>query len=457
MNILIGVHQFFPDHRTGTEVLTLELARGLRNRGHNIQILTTVAEKELSSRRTPWMSQDKYDDFVIYRLHYGTKNQRDPISLHFDAPDRVHLVKGLVTQLKPDTVHFNHIIGFSAKVIPEIRLMQIPVIFTPTDFWTVCPMATLYRTFDKQVCNGPGDGTNCVRCFKPMPYWAAKLALKVGKSTIMSRLVGNVASVNSLAIRLNTMIDSVNAASKVLPATQFLADMLVRHGVDQRRVKVVRYGIDVGRLPEKIAIPEHFSEERPLQLGFIGTLSEIKGCHVILEALSLLEKQLQKKVTLSIYGKREESEPYCADLQNKANELGGIVQFREVFDHEKIGEVLRGLHMLVVPSLWYESTPLVLCSALNTATPVLISKLDGMTEAVNEGINGFSFAAGHPRELSRMIIKFLNTPEFLISIHQSSRGKSRTTNDYVNEIESEYLDLVSCSFQPTKAVLLANP
>ena len=40
MKILLIVHQFFPKHRTGTEVLTLELARGLLRKGHHVEVLT---------------------------------------------------------------------------------------------------------------------------------------------------------------------------------------------------------------------------------------------------------------------------------------------------------------------------------------------------------------------------------------------------------------------------------
>src|SRR5262249_54066767 len=40
VKILLVVHQFFPHHATGTQVLTLELARGLTRRGHHVDILT---------------------------------------------------------------------------------------------------------------------------------------------------------------------------------------------------------------------------------------------------------------------------------------------------------------------------------------------------------------------------------------------------------------------------------
>ena len=40
MRLLLTVHQFFPGHTAGTEILTLETARELRRRGHEVSVLS---------------------------------------------------------------------------------------------------------------------------------------------------------------------------------------------------------------------------------------------------------------------------------------------------------------------------------------------------------------------------------------------------------------------------------
>ena len=64
---------------------------------------------------------------------------------------------------------------------------------------------------------------------------------------------------------------------------------------------MVPTGVDIGRLPEKLPLPQYFSEKNPLHLGFIGTLGEIKGPQVVLDALSLLNGN-GRKVIFEIYG-----------------------------------------------------------------------------------------------------------------------------------------------------------
>jgi len=441
MNILLGVHQLFHEVHTGTEVLTLGLARGMRRFGHHVEILAGAPERNVLGRRRSWMTQDDHDGFLVHRLHYGVGQRREPVLHDLTVTDRVCLVRELVSRRKPDIVHFNHIIGFSARVIPEIHEMGIPVIFTPTDYWTICPVVSLFRTYEKRHCDGPEDAVNCVRCYKPVPRFAAKLALRIG-SLSRGRLGGNIENLHALGRRVRVLVDGINAADKILPATKFLANILIRHGVDGHRVSVVPYGVDIGNIPDIVPVPKKFSEATPLRIGFIGTLSEMKGPHVVVDALSIMGEG-NKAVVLDIYGKLDGENPYCKKLLQKIESVRRIVHFRGLFPNEIIGEVLRGLHLLIIPSLWYESTPLVLCSALRAGTPVLVSRLGGLTEAVNEGVNGFSFPAGDGHALSEIISNILDDPEILIKIQGNFEVRHRSTSDYAREVESEYLKVLT--------------
>ncbi len=433
MKILIGVHQFFPKSRAGTEVLSLELARGLRNLGHSVQILT--CEEESTGGKEPWLSHDIYDDFQIHRLHFGLPVRQNIIAPHLEVPIRINLVKKLLSEIHPDLVHLNHIMGFSAKIIPEIRTMGIYVVFTPTDYWTVCPKITLFRTYEKQVCEGPGDGTNCVRCYRPVSYERARWLLKFA-NTPLRYLNRHLQSLYSLSHRLDFMVNCVNASNRVLTETKFLSDILIRHGVRKNLVKVVETGVDIGALPEPISTPDSFNETIPLKLGFIGTLSEVKGPHLILEALAQLGEN-SKKIQLEIYGALKE-DSFCQMLQEKAKSLGKRVIFKGVFPHENIGKILRSFHTLIIPSVWYESAPLVLCSALAAGTPVLISRLEGMTELVAEGVQGYSFTPGDVQALRLLLGKILDDSKMLSKIYEHPPLRMRTTDQYVVDVEKEY-------------------
>jgi glycosyltransferase involved in cell wall biosynthesis len=308
------------------------------------------------------------------------------------------------------------------------------VIFTPTDFWIACPRTTLVR-HDGKICDGPSDATLCLECLRPVPRSLARVLILAGR-TPLRLLGGRMAAVEALGHRATEMSRRVNAASAILPATQFLSDVLVRHGVDPGKIRVVGYGVRLGELPPAVPIPDRFDEAFPLRIGFIGTLSKVKGPHVPLESVSLLPDP--RRVLLEIHGKDEEADPYFRSLRETASKLEPSVRFRGTFPHERIGEILRGLHLLVVPSLWYESTPLVLCSALAAGTPVLVSRLGGMTEIVEEGVNGFSFPAGDAEALGSRILQILDHPDGLRSLREKFPVRDRPVEGYVDDMEREY-------------------
>jgi len=89
---------------------------------------------------------------------------------------------------------------------------------------------------------------------------------------------------------------------------------------------------------------------------------------------------------------------------------GSAVSFLGTFPKEKIANVLAELDFLVIPSTWYENSPLVLLSALASHTPVIVSDVAGMTEFVEEGKNGFAFKMGNVDELERVFRRILNDP-----------------------------------------------
>jgi len=436
LKILIGTHAFFPDNCGGTGVLAHEAARGLRAFGHDVVILAGREENTISSQTAPWLSEDTFDNFKVYRLHYGSAGITDAITFHLYSQDRVRLIKDLVLQIKPDIVHLYHIMGFSAAVIPELRHLGFPIIFTPTDFWVVCPKTTLLRTFDEKVCDGPGDGVMCVKCFKNMPNFLARWRMKLSQ-TLLRELNQRFRWPYMLGRRAKDMADCVNESSQILTETKFLSNILIRHGVKEDLIEVVPTGVNIGEIPERKSLPEAFDRDAPLRIGFIGTLSSIKGPQIILDALSLLG-EFGEKATLDIYGKQDDSNSFYRSLQTKAKSSSADICFKGTFSHEKMGEVLASFHVLVVPSIWYESAPLVLCSALAAGTPVIVSRLEGMTEIMEEGIHGYSFSAGDAGALRDLIVRILEKPEMLRNIYQNPHPRIRSTEDYVRDVERRY-------------------
>lgn len=440
MKILLGVHSFFPLHSAGTEVLTLELARALRTRGHNVTILACARHENIEAKTTPWLTEEEYDSFPVHYLNYGVLHIRDSVASHVDAPDRTALLCQMVMRMSPDVVHFKHIQGFSSAAIAEVKKLGVPVYFTATDYWTVCPRTNLLRVFDEHVCQGPKHPDDCLRCAKPtIPAWAARASTKLVRPSM--GWVPTLAKLQSLKTRARRMVKNISAADGIFVSTRFLASLLETYGVERHLLKVIPYGVHLGDMPERVSVPTCFTAIQPLRIVFIGSLVRLKGAHVLLEALTHLTPSQRSCLDVQMYGKTlDESPAYGNLLEQLADPFKEIVQFRGTFPHEEIGSVLRNAQLCVVPSIWYESAPLVLCSALAAGTPVLVSDMGGMTEIVQDGDNGFVFSAGNSKALAEVIVKSLNNPALLREMAGGSGGDYRTPEDYAHDIEAEYLN-----------------
>lgn len=438
MKILLGTHLFFPHFTAGTEVLTLELARALRNKGHVVYVLTCFRHQNIEASTKPWLTTEEYDLFKVYVLNFGVAGAIDAVEPHFRASSRIALIKELVKTLSPDIVHFMHLNGVSAAAISEIKKMGIPVFFTATDYWTICPKTSLL-TSRGNTCKGPAPG-NCLQCAKPaLPIWVTRLVVACAQPQIkfFSR---TMAQVCSLKVRTKLMADNVNAADAVFVGTNFLAKLLIQYGVKEQITKLVSHGIQLGTVPKRIVVPASFSPSHPFELVFVGSFTPIKGLHIILQALQSLPTAKRECLHLSIYGKPSTGESDYVELIEKlALTLKNTVSFMGTFPHNQIGRVLSGAHVCLVPSIWYENAPLVLCSSLAVGTPVIISNMGGMTEVVKEGIDGFSFPVGDAVELSNLIARLLDNPAWFSQAAQQPRHRYRTHEDYANDIEAEYM------------------
>ena len=76
-----------------------------------------------------------------------------------------------------------------------------------------------------------------------------------------------------------------------------------------------------------------------------------------------------------------------------------------------IGSVLAKIDVLVIPSLWYENSPLTIHEAYLAGIPVIVTDNGGMAELVSDGLSGLHFRRGDVADLRAKIQRFLDEPE----------------------------------------------
>ena len=231
--------------------------------------------------------------------------------------------------------------------------------------------------------------------------------------------------------RRDINIQRLNALTKVISPTSLMTQVMVANGVHREKIVETGYGISVsGHGNARV----RKRGDGVLTLGFIGTLSSHKGCHVLIEAFARLVGRYPVK--LKIYGNPEEFPDYAASLKQAAVDFPEI-EFCGVFPNSEIAAVLSGIDVLVVPSLWFENTPLVIHSALAARCPVVASNYPGMSEAVHHGENGLLFKPGSSEALAEQLQCLFDNPELLEKLSGNCKPP-KSIGEHVEELLQIY-------------------
>lgn len=450
MKVLITTHVFLPDYSAGTEVLALNTARELQRLGHEVEIFTGYLPKpDKPAPSTPeGFDRYEYDGFKVNRFFHHANplgGQTSMVEAEYNNLIFASWFRSYLMHYQPDIVHFFHLWLLSAAAIDICNELEIPMVMTPTDFWLICPNNQL-RLPDNSLCKGPdSNGVNCM-----------KHAVANNQSTrvaaVFNRLPHKVVStmiwginhgafsgawfspmVRALYQRAGFLRTRMNMLDRVIVPTRLMEEMLVLNGLQPDKVVFSRFGI-------RAVAPETHKPDSvgKLRIGFIGGLSEHKGVHLLIQAVRLLPKTVL--LELKIFGKTDLFPEYFNKLMRLADGDQRI-GFCGTFPNEQIGSVFSELDVLVVPSIWYENTPLVIYSAQAVGCPVIASNLGGMAEVVEHEKNGLLFKAGDVVGLAASIGRLTDDQELLHKL-ASNAVKPKSISEYVSELLNIYNDVL---------------
>jgi GT2 family glycosyltransferase/glycosyltransferase involved in cell wall biosynthesis len=399
---LLLVHRGSPPGQAGgSEVYVAALAREMAR-----HVEVTLLQPAPSATFVGGFESLRVDGLTTISLVPGAsgfESYRDRVQT--EAAARV------LDHVSPDVVHVHHLAGLPAGMVHAARDRGIPVVITLHDFWAVCPLGQLLNR-QLAVCPGP-EPVRCLACVGEQVAAPPGLS-RAGRTALphaAQEVLGNVARRASQAThrgagrverRHREMHAVLAAADLLLSPSHFLARRLAGLGLPGVRV------LPNGRPPFR-ALPRVPDASGRVRFGFVGSVIPSKGVHVLAEAFRGLDPA---RARLSIHGPVV---PYHGDA-GYAERLTGLLGerapgvLRGPFPHEHLPEILAGLDVLVVPSLWEENAPLTVQEAFASGTPVVVSGHGGLAEMVQEGAGGLRFVPGDTASLRTVLQRFLDEP-----------------------------------------------
>ncbi len=196
-----------------------------------------------------------------------------------------------------------------------------------------------------------------------------------------------------------------------------------RYEADTYAAKVGRPRAPVSIIPNGLR-PDEFEPVVPApdaaDFLFIGTLRDLKGPDVFLDALALLGKDAGRRPRAAIVGGGEEKPRYVA--QARALGLGDAVTFHDPLPAREAFALARAV---VVPSR-AESMPYVVLEAIAAGMPLIATRVGGIPE-IFAAESGRLVAPGEAGELANAMAAMRDAPDAAQAAAARLKGQIRTT------------------------------
>ena len=447
MRLLYVVNGFPPTALGGVEVGTYEVALAMRRRGHGVWVFCRESDFD---RPDYTLLQDEVEGITVVRVVNDFKGVARFARLYED--ERIEdLFRGILHEVRPDLVHFQHLIALSVR-LPEIASrLGYPVLMSLHDFWPLCHRVHLMDRWGR-ICPGPFRGGDCTRCvFGPegrggLLAWLRHLNpwIPLSIRRVWARRRGGASTLpwpsegeESFQARHRAFQAACQACRLLLAPSAFVREVFVQNGWGEMEIRVLPLGLP---LPEEaLRAPRRPSADSELRIGYIGWYQPQKGVHLLLKAFHRLAS---RRVSLHLFGPLDPASPYVRSLQEWIRG-DPRVHVHGPFSPEDRPWVYAQLDVLVIPSLSPETFSRVAREALAYGVPVIASRVGALTEVVMDGVNGYTFPPGDEEALLRILESLVRNPERLRSLDLPGPVPLLSVEAHVQALEQIYQELLS--------------
>jgi glycosyltransferase involved in cell wall biosynthesis len=375
----------------GVERYFFELKTILERNGHTV---IPFSMKHPANFETP------YSEYFVENIGFNPSSISQKLSIGMRSLGRIFYsiqaaerLKRLIRDTRPDIAHL-HMIDhqLSPSILPVLKAANIPVVQTLHAYKLVCPAYRLYHMGKQRVCEKCLHGS----------YYRALFERCHKNSYFATLLVVLEMSFHKMLRFYKRNIDLF------LVPSRFMGDKIIEAGIDPAKIRHLFYTIQVDEYH-----PNYESEDYFL---FYGRLSEEKGLLTLLRAV-----ESGNGLPLQIVGdgsQRPKLEAYIRD--------NGIdnVRFLGPLEGDALKMVVSKSKFVVVPSEWYENSPLVIYESFAMGKPVIGARIGGIPELIEPGVDGFLYEAGNSDELRQWIVHLVQHQRALPKMGRAARRKA---------------------------------
>ncbi|PKL10634.1 MAG: hypothetical protein CVV52_17425 [Spirochaetae bacterium HGW-Spirochaetae-8] len=386
MKILIISNLYPPHVLGGYEILCGQVVQYLRQRGHQVYVLTSNHQSEQSEGEVTrtlklYQSFDRKATFMrTARTRTAAYNSRETTRM--------------IGQVRPDVIFIWSLLRLTPAPAREAEKSRIPVVYTFND---------------ENIMSFAGHRFGLSP--KKLIHW------------LLDTFATPSITLHGIAFRHSTCI------------SQILKRNLLAKGLPIASSQVIYQGIPIERFPLR---PEAGTRHIPVRILYAGQLHAYKGVHTLIAALDRLTTQTRiPPFTLTVVGKGPED--YTNSLKEAAAQTSFPVDFRGLVPHAEMPAVYQEHDVFVFPSIWEEPFGLTHLEAMASGLPVVSTANGGQGEFLVDDGNALTFLPEDVAGLARQLTRLLTDDDLYGRLAHAGRAtavEGFSFSRYVDELEA---------------------
>jgi len=228
----------------------------------------------------------------------------------------------------------------------------------------------------------------------------------------------------SLQVRSYELLDRLimRRVDRVVPVSAAQAKKVQRAGISPDKTVVIRNAIQAEPFGQTDSVyrdrlRDLFVEDHRWIVGAAGRLSPEKGFDVLIDAAAEVTSK-NSRVGFVVFGDGALRERLLERIRQRGLERSFVL----AGFHSDLDRYLPHLDLFALSS-FTEGLPVVVLEAFAAGVPVVATRVGGVPEVVEHGVNGFCVESGRPEELARGILDVLTDEALRCTMGQTGRKR----------------------------------
>jgi len=208
-------------------------------------------------------------------------------------------------------------------------------------------------------------------------------------------------------------------------------EIVERYKIPLNKVEVIFNGVDLKRFTNfkknSLFIREKYNIRERYILGYIGTFCKWQGVRHLVRSFSYVVKK-RDDVELMLVGDGPDFKNIKI-LIDRLNLKGKIMLTGEVPPNE-IPDYLKSIDIFIIPrpnTIENETAiPLKLLEAMAMSKPIVATNVEGISEVINDGIDGILAIAGNDGKLAEKILMLLDNKSLRKKIGENAKERVKS-------------------------------